>query len=73
MGQIMGNLEAGGGGPYQFCRVFKSGGTGGAPVWCGEVGLVSDHEEVDSRGPHVFLRKVTGKRARRHWDGTWWW
>ena len=54
MGQIIGRIEVGGCGPYQFCGVLQSGGTGGAPV-CGiKVGLVSGHVEADFRVPHGF-------------------
>ena len=71
-GQIGGHPEVGGGGPYHFCGILQSGGTGGAPVRGGDVGLISGHGEADSGGPHVFfLRQVTGKRERRRQDGTW--
>ena len=57
--------------PYYFCSVLQSGVTGGAPVWGGDMILVSSHGEADS-GVHTgFLRQVMGKWARRQWGGTW--
>ena len=64
LGQIRGHLEAGGGGPYHFCGVLESGGTGGTPVWGWEMGLVSSHGEADSGVPHVFFAAGDGELGK---------
>ena len=71
LGQIRGHLEAGGVGTYHFCGFLQSGGTGSAPVWGGDMGIVSVHAKADIEGPHVFLWQVMGKQARRLRDETW--
>ena len=49
-----------------MCGVFQSGGTGGAPVWGRDVGIVSSYREVDIGGPRGFFAvgdEETGKEA----------
>ena len=55
LGKIRGYLEAGGGRLYHFCGFLQSGGTGSAPVWGGDMGIVSVHAKADIEGPHVFF------------------
>ena len=59
-GQIGGHPEVGGGGPYHFCGILQSGGTGGAPVQGGDVGIISIHVEVDRMGIHGFFVSYDG-------------
>ena len=58
LGQIRGDIEAGGDRPYKLCGVAYTGGTGSDPVWGRYVGLVSCHGEADSGGPHGFFSIV---------------